>query len=155
MSAKRVFVFRQKGLFSPFWTFVWILITIYFLWRIGQMIAGVLPWWLIPVPILGIVYMWTMRLKAVWAVTVEKDGNVIFQRHWGRREVNAIYIKHVRRWFELIPSGFLLRHADGYELMFEDREQTVAVVRELLKHNPEIEVRGVPLPPTGAAKHAA
>ncbi len=154
MRERRVFVFRQKGLFSPFLTFVWVLITIYFLWRIGQMIQGDLPLWLLPVPILAMVYMWTLRLKPVRAIVVEGDGNVVFDRHWGRREVNAIYIRRVVPWFGMPRTGsYILRHADGYELLFEDRERAVEVVHELLRHNPEIEVRGVPLP-DGAARPA-
>ena len=43
MSESRLFVFRQKGLFSPLWTFVWVLLTIYFLWRISQAITGRSP----------------------------------------------------------------------------------------------------------------
>ena len=157
MSERRRFVFRQKsrlGIFSPFWTFWCVAFTIYFLWRLGQMIAGSHPWWLTPVPLLAILYMWTMRLKPVRAVVVEGDGNVVFERYWGRREVDAIYIHHVRRWLDLFPSGYVLRHAEGYELLFEDREQTAEVVSELLRHNPNIEVRGLELPPRKVASHS-
>ena len=156
MSNGRLFVFRQKGVFSPTWTFVWILITIYFLWRITQALTGDLPVWLAPVPVLAIVYMWTMRLKPVRAILVENDGNVVFQRHWGRREVNAIYVKRVRPWFNVSwPGNYVLTHAEGWELLFEDRERAAEIVRELLRFNPEIDVRGLPLPPGGAVDHVA
>ena len=56
MSDGRLFVFRQKGMFSPLFIFVWILLTIYFLWRISQAITGDLPVWLAPVPVLAIVH---------------------------------------------------------------------------------------------------
>ncbi len=46
MSESRVFMFRSRML-SPFWTIVWVLITLYLLWRIGQAITGTLPPWII------------------------------------------------------------------------------------------------------------
>ena len=156
MRERREFVFSRKGFFSPALTFVWVLITIYFLWRIGQMITGDLPLWLLPVPVLAIAYMWMMRLKPVKAIVVEGDGNVIFVRHWGRCEMNAIYIQRVRPWGYLSRAGsFVLTHAAGWELLIEDRERATEVVHELLRHNPDIEVQGVPPLSEGVPKHTA
>ena len=142
MSDRRVFVFPSRML-SPFWTIVWVLITLYLFWRIRQAITGTLPPWIALVALVGIVAVWTIVLKSVQAIVVESDGNVIFRRYLSLREVNAIYIKRVRPWYDLPIGGFVLRHADGWELL-PDREQAVEVVQELLKLNPEIQVRGMP-----------
>ncbi len=141
--------FRRAGMFTPLWTAMWALCTVYFLWRLYQMITGVLPWWLAFVPIVAIYYLWYMRLAAVKAVTVARDGSIVFDRYWGRREVHAIYVTRVFPWLGVSGKYFVLRHADGVELLFEDPEQTARVVQELKRLNPEIEVRGVPLLPGG------
>ncbi len=141
----REFRFRRRGVFSPAWTAVWVLITVYLLWRIYQVLTGVLPWWLVFVPIAALIYMWILRFAPVKSVTLARDGSVIFDRHVGRCETHAIYVQRVRPW----GSGwsgkyFVLRHADGLELLFEDPERTAEVVRELKRLNPDLEVRGVP-----------
>ncbi len=142
MSESRVFIFYSRML-SPFWAIVWVLITLYLLWRISQAITGILSPWIIPFALVGIAAVWTIVLKSVKAIVVESDGNVIFDRYLSRREVNAIYIKRVRPWHDLPMGSFILRHADGWEIL-PDREQTVEIVQELLRFNPEIEVRGIP-----------
>lgn len=128
---------------SAFWTIVWVLITLYLLWRSSQAITGISPLWIIFVALVGIAGVWTIVLKSVQAIVVESDGNVIFDRYLSRRELNAIYIKRVRPWYDLPTGSFILRHADGWELL-PGREETVEVVQELLRFNPEIELRGIP-----------
>lgn len=142
VSESRVFIFRSRML-SPFWTIVWVSITLYLLWRSSQAITGISPLWIILVALVGIVAVWTIVLKSVQAIVVESDGNVIFERYLSRREVNAIDIKRVRPWHDLPMGSFILRHGDGWELL-PGRETTVEVVQELLKLNPAIEVRGAP-----------
>ncbi len=136
----REFSFRPRGIFSGFGTALWVLITVYFFWRIYQMITGVLPLWLIPVPILATIHMWYMRLAAVKAITVTRDGHIVFTRHVGRREVHAIYVARVQPWLGVSRRNFVLRHADGFELLFEDPERVADFVQELMRVNPDVEV---------------
>ncbi len=144
----REYAFRRRGIFSPSWTAIWALITLYLLWRIYQVLSGALPWWLVFTPIAVLIYMWIMRLAPVKSVTLARDGSVVFDRHVGRSETHAIYVKRVRPWGRgWSGTYFVLRHADGLELLFEDPERTAEVVWELKRLNPELEVRGVPLPP--------
>ena len=151
VSDVREFEFRRVGLFSSFWTGIWILITIYLLWRVYQIIVGIWPWWLVIVPVAVLIYMWYPRLAAVKTVTVAGDGTVVFDRHVGRRETHAIYVTWVRPWLGVSRKYFVLRHAGGFELLFEDPEQVARLVRELARLNPDLEVRGVPQFPAQAA----
>ncbi|MCP3956898.1 MAG: hypothetical protein GY719_03500 [bacterium] len=147
MDRRREFVFLRQGLLWSLVTFfLWVPITIYFLWRIGQILTGAFPLWLVPVPVLGIAIMWIPWLKAVETIVVERDGNVVFDRALGRREVNAIYIERIHPWLDLPLGGFVVRHADGWELLPGDRGLIAELAHELLRLNPEIEVRGVPVP---------
>ncbi len=141
----REFPFRRRGIFNPFWTAIWGLITIYLLWRIYQVLTGALPWWLVFVPIAGLIYVWIVRLAPVKSVTLARDGGVVFDRHVGRSETHAIYVKRVRPWGHgWSGKYFVLRHTQGLELLFEDPERTAEVVWELKRLNPDLEVRGVP-----------
>ncbi len=143
----REFRFQRVGISSGLWTFMSVVFTVYFLWGIYQAIAGIQPPWVIPIAVLVIVYMWYMRLGSVETMTVAGDGRVNFIRGWGRREVEAIDIEAVRPWLNISRRNFVLKHARGFELLFEDPAQTARVVRELLRLNPELTVRGVPLGP--------
>ena len=140
----REFRFRRRGMFSPFWTAMWGLITVYFLWRTYQTLTCALPVWMVFVPVIAIVYMWAMRLWPVKIVSVAGDGRIVFDRYLGRRETYAIYVKRIRPWFGWSRKYFVLRHTQGFELLFEDPEQTAEVARELARLNPELEVRGIP-----------
>ncbi len=144
LSDVREFRFQRTGIFSASWTALWVLFTIYFLWRIYQAFTGVLPIWLAPIPPLAIIYMWYMRLGSVETVTLAGDGRVTFQRVWGQRKVDALDVKSVRPWLGWSRKYFVLTHAHGFELLFEDPAQVARLVRELTRLNPEIEVRGVP-----------
>ncbi len=143
----REFRFQRGRISFGLGTFISVLCTVYFLWRIYQAIVGIQPRWAIPVAVLVIVYIWTVRLWPVVSMTVAADGRVSFQRGLGRREVEALDIEAVRPWLNLSRENFVLRHARGFELLVGDSVQTARVVRELLRLNPELTVRGVPLAP--------
>ncbi|MFC1975793.1 hypothetical protein ACFLXQ_05305 [Chloroflexota bacterium] len=152
MSEKREFQFRRNTLFTSFTTALWILISAYFLWRIGQVIAGHLPLWVALVAGAGLVYMWTIRLVDVRTIVVGHDGRVIFIRGLGRREVRALDIKSVRPLFNISRRNFVLKHVYGSEFLFENPTLVAAVVREFVELNPELIVRGVPAAP-GEEEH--
>ncbi len=124
------------------------LLTVYYLWRLYQLTTGILePKWLALVPIAATYYIWYMRLTPVKAISVAGDGNLVFTRYLGRREVHAVYVTRVRPWLNMSKKYFVLTHADGFELLFEDPEQVAEFVQELVRLNPDVEVRGVPLLP--------
>ncbi len=150
MSDVREFRLRRVGTFSNFGTAMCGLFTVYFLWRIYQLITGILsePLWLVFVLIAAIFYMWYMRLAAVKAITVARDGSIVFSRYLGRREVHAIYVKRVRPWLNSSRRNFVLTHAHGFELLFEDPERVAEFVQELVRLNPDVEVRGAPPAPS-------
>lgn len=153
MSEKREFRFRRNTLFTGFITAVWVVITVYFLWRIGQVIAGRMPLWVALIAEAALVYMWYMwyiiTLAKVRTIVVVPDGRVIFIRGWGRREVRVFDIKTVRPLFNIFRRDFVLKHAYGREFLFEDPVQVAAVVRTLAELNPGLIVRGVPAAPGG------
>ncbi len=155
MSERREFTLSSKGMSSPLFNVLWLLVAFYVLWRIGQVIMGIVPPWFAFEGFMGIVYVWVFRFRPVKAITVERDGNVIFDRYLGRCEVNAIYIQRVRPFFHVFKDNFVVTHAEGSELLFGDAERIAELVRELSRFNPEIEVTGVPLPPAGVAQHVA
>ncbi len=143
------FRFQRAGVFTGFWTAAWVLITAYLLWPLYLAITGALPPWFAVIAVTGIVYMWYMRLAAVRTMIVAGDGRVDFIRVWGRRQVDALDLVSVRPWLDVSRTNFVLRHARGLELLLEDPTQVALAVRELMKLNPELEVRGLPPLPKG------
>ena len=143
LSDVRELEFQRVGLFSRFWTVIWVLLTGWLLWEIYRVVTGPLPLLDGVLSALAIVYMWYLRLAPVVSVTVAGDGRVTFIRGWGRREVDALDVKSVRPWLGISKKYFVLSHAHGYELLFEDPAQVARLSRELKKLNPEIAVRGV------------
>ena len=108
MKEKREFILSGKWMSSPFVTLLWLLIAFYSVWRIGQVIMGIVPVWFAFEGFMGIVYVWAFRFRPVKAIVVERDGNVIFDRYLGRCEVNAIYIQRVRPFFHVFKDNFVL-----------------------------------------------
>lgn len=153
VSEKREFRFRRNALFTGFITTLWVVITVYFLWRIGQVIAGRMPLWVALIAGAALVYMWYMWyiiiLAKVRTIVVVPDGRVIFIRGLGRREVRVLDIKTVRPLFNIFRRDFVLKHAYGREFLFEEPAQVAAVVRTLEELNPGLIVRGVPAAPGG------
>ncbi len=150
LSEAREFKFRRNALLVGFVNVIWVLCTGYFLWRIAQAIAGSQPWWSQLYAPVVIVYMWYMVLAPVKSIAVTRDGRVLFTRRVGRpRVVEAIDIKVVRPCFNIGKSDFVLEHTGGWELLFEDRRAVALVVRELLRWNPELKLRGVRPAPEG------
>ena len=149
MSEVYEFRFRRGAFFTGYGTIGLILITVYFLWRIGQTIAGSQPQWVGFVAGAGIVYVWYMRLAPVKTIVMVRDGGVIFIRGLGRREVQANDIKTVRPWLNLSRRNFILKHAYGSEFLFDDPTAVAAVVRELVRLNPGLLAHGIPSAPEG------
>ncbi len=146
------FKFRRGGLFGVWFTALFVLCTLYFLWRITQAISGQLPWWVAFVAGAGIAYIWYVRLAPVRIITLEPDGSIVFIRGLGRREIQSNELKRVRPWLLVSRSNFVLRHARGWELLFQDPVQVATVVRELKALNPALDVAGVPPLPEGVEK---
>lgn len=144
MSEIRKFRFQRGGLYSAWGTAIIALLSVYFIWRIGQVITGSMPPWVALVAGVGLIYMWYMRLAPVKAIGVARDGRVIFIRGLGRREVHLIDIKTVSPWLNISKRNFILKHANGWEFLFEDPVLVATVVHELARLNPGLKVRGVP-----------
>jgi hypothetical protein len=153
MSEKREFRFRRNALFTGFITALWVVITVYFFWRIGQVIAGRMPLWVALIAGAALAYMWytwyIISLAQVRTIVVVPDGRVIFIRGLGRREVRALDIKTVHPLFNIFRRDFVLKHAYGREFLFEEPAQVAAVVRMLEELNPGLIVRGIPAAPGG------
>ncbi len=151
MTEKREFRFRHNALFTGFITALWVVITVYFLWRIGQVIAGHMPLWVALVAGAALIYMWSMwyiiRLAKVRTIVVVPDGRVIFIRGLGRHEVRALDIRTVHPLFNIFRKNFVLKHAYGREFLFEEPALVAAIVQALKELNPELIVRGVPAVP--------
>ncbi len=144
MSEPRRFSFLHGFIFKGYATAIWILLTFYFLWRIAQVIAGQVPTWVAFVAAAALVYIWYMRLAAVRTLVVERDGRVVFTRGLGRREVMASDVESIRPLFRVSRRNFVLRHAGGWELLFDDPSLVGEVARELVRWNPALKVRGGP-----------
>jgi hypothetical protein len=95
MNEIKEFRFKRGGFFRGWGIALGILITLYFIWRIGQAIAGSMPDWVALVSTFGIIYTWYRMLTPVKAIRISSDGCVLFVRGLGSCEVQVKDIQAV------------------------------------------------------------
>lgn len=137
------FRFRRGGFFRGWGIGLAVLVSAYFIFRIGQVIAGSMSAWVAVVSALGIIYMWYRMLTPVKAIRISSDGRVRFIRGLGSREVQVSDIRAVGPWLNMSKRDFILKHASGREQLLEDPDLVAVFVGELVRMNPGIEVRGL------------
>ena len=143
MNETREFRFQRGGFFRGWGIALAILITVYFIWRIGQVIAGSMPAWVAVVAAIGIIYLWYRMLTPVKVIRISSDGLVIFVRGLGSRKVQVKDIQAVYPWLNLSKRDFILKHTSGREYLVEDPDLVAVFVQELERMNQGIRVQGV------------
>jgi hypothetical protein len=137
------FRFKRGGFFRGWGIALAILITVYFLWRIGHAFAGSMPEWVAMVSAIGIIYTWYMMLTPVKAIRLSDDGCEIFTRGLGSRQVQVEDIQIVSPWLNISKRDFVLKHASGRQFLFEDPDLLVVFIQELVRMNQGIKVSGM------------
>jgi hypothetical protein len=143
MNEIREFRFKRSGFFRGWGIPLAILITGYFIWRIGQVIAGSMPMWVAIVSTIVIIYIWYRMLSPVKAIRLSSEGRVIFFHGLGSREVQVEEIEAISPWLRISKRDFILKHTSGREFLFEDPDQVAVFVQELKRIHKGFEVRGM------------
>ncbi len=137
------FQFKRGGFFRGWGLILVILVTVYFGWRIFQALTGSMPAWVGIVSSAGIIYVWYRILSPVKAIEISSNGRVRFIRGLGSREVWLREISSIRPWLNIAKKDFVLRHAYGWEFLFEDLDTVVEFAQAIKKVNPSTEIKGL------------
>lgn len=139
----RDYTLRRGTLFTPYSTvvlvFLWAPLSQLFFRESFQVV------WLGPPPFL--VLFWYLRLKPVARATISDDGTVCFHRGLGKVEVQVHEITRIYPAFWLSRRNFLLKHSRSIEYLLEDPTLVAVLARDLVRLNPNIELRRVPRAP--------
>jgi len=136
MNDSKKIEFKKGGFLKGWGIGLSVLITLYFLWRIVQVIAGIMPVWVAIVSIIGILYAWYRILSPVRAIKITNDRKVIFIRGLGKREVQANDIQRISPWLNRSKTDFVLKHRHGREFLFEDPATVAKFAQALRKMKP-------------------
>ena len=143
MNEPKEFKFKRGGFLGCWGIGLAVVVTVYFLWRIAQVITGSMPTWVAIVSVIGIVYVWYRMLSPLRIIRITNDRKVIFVRALGKREVQTNDIQSIRPWMNMSKSDFVLKHTFGREFLFEDPKTVARFAETLKKMNPETEIHGI------------